>query len=154
MFVQVALKFARAVNHTEIARRVSKVQSLNNSFTDCLQRFMKEVEIWRDQQHPHVSRFLGIVDFGNQILSVSIWMENSDALKYINSTAEVIDRLRILRDVSSGMEYLHFRRVVHGDLRAANILIDANGDACVSDFGLSIVAQEVRNQHTFNLMCY
>lgn len=115
---------------------------------------MKEVEIWRDQQHPHVSRFLGIVDFGNQFLSVSIWMENSDALKYINSTAEVIDRLRILRDVSSGMEYLHFRRVVHGDLRAANILIDANGDACVSDFGLSIVAQEVRNQRTFNLMCY
>lgn len=113
---------------------------------------MKEVEIWRDLQHPHVSRFLGIVEFGSQILSVSIWMENSDALKYINSTVEVIDRLRILRDVSSGMEYLHFRKVVHGDLRAANILIDADGNACVSDFGLSIVAQEVRDLCTLSLI--
>lgn len=131
---------------------MSKIQSLNNQFADCLQRFMKEVEIWRDLQHPHVSRFLGIVEFGSQILSVSIWMENSDALKYINSTVEVIDRLRILRDVSSGMEYLHFRKVVHGDLRAANILIDADGNACVSDFGLSIVAQEVRDLCTLSLI--
>lgn len=131
---------------------MSKIQSLNNQFADCLQRFMKEVEIWRDLQHPHVLRFLGIVEFGSQILSVSIWMENSDALKYINSTVEVIDRLRILRDVSSGMEYLHFRKVVHGDLRAANILIDADGNACVSDFGLSIVAQKVRDLCTLSLI--
>ena len=107
---------------------------------------MKELEIWRDLQHPHVARLLGIVRFGTQILSVSVWMENHDALRYINSTVEIIDRLRILRDVSSGMEYLHFRKVVHGDLRAVNILIDAAGSACVSGFGLSVVVREVSEQ--------
>ena len=96
-----------------------------------------------------MARLLGTVTLETQIFSVSLWMENHDALRYINSTVEVIDRLRILRDVSSGMEYLHFRKVIHGDLRAVNVLIDAMGSACVSGFGLSVVVQEVRDLMLF-----
>lgn len=48
-------------------------------------------------------------------------MNNGDALTYINSTEEVIDRVRLLMDVQSGMEYLHRRNIVHGDLRAVRI---------------------------------
>ena len=73
-------------------------------------------------------------------------MENGDALKYIRDSEEVVYRLRILRDVASGMEYLHRRGVVHGDLRAVNILIDDKCGACVSDFGLSKIIEEVRDQ--------
>lgn len=45
-------------------------------------------------------------------------MENGDALFYINNTVQVIDRMGLLMDVQSGMEYLHLRNIVHGDLRA------------------------------------
>ncbi|THH08540.1 hypothetical protein EW145_g2641 [Phellinidium pouzarii] len=124
---KVALKFARAINHTVKARK----------------RFHKEVEIWRGLQHPHVSRLYGIVYFEGHIYSVSPWMENGSAFDYIISTEEVINRLAILGDVASGMEYLHKRGVVHGDLRAANILIGDDGRACVADFGLSKVIEEV-----------
>ncbi|KAH8108481.1 ras guanine nucleotide exchange factor domain-containing protein [Phellopilus nigrolimitatus] len=106
-------------------------------------RFHKEVEIWRDLQHPHVSRLYGIVYFEDHIYSVSAWMENGSALDYINSREEVINRLNILGDAASGMEYLHRRGVIHGDLRAANILIGNDGKACVADFGLSQVIEEV-----------
>ncbi|KAI5124038.1 hypothetical protein M0805_003867 [Coniferiporia weirii] len=124
---KVALKFARALNHTAKARK----------------RFHKEVEIWRDLQHPHISRLYGIVYFEEHIYSVSPWMENGSAFDFINSREDVINRLAILRDVASGMEYLHMRNVVHGDLRAANILIGDDGKACVSDFGLSKVIEQV-----------
>eukprot|EP00850_Spirogloea_muscicola_P022325 SM000288S10777 [mRNA] locus=s288:20804:22129:+ [translate_table: standard] len=54
------------------------------------------------------------------------------------------ERLRVLRDVALGLEYLHDsapHSVVHRDVKSANILLDADGRARVADFGLS------REQH-------
>jgi serine/threonine protein kinase len=47
--------------------------------------------------------------------------------------------LPILRDVSQGMRFLHLAdpQVIHGDLKAANILVDSRFRAKVADFGLS-----------------
>ena len=39
-----------------------------------------------------------------------------------------------------GLEYLHKVGIVHGDLHARNILIDENGQARLTDFGLSLLA--------------
>lgn len=70
-------------------------------------------------------------------------MDHGSALNYINSTDEVVNRVAMLGDVASGMEYLHGRNVVHGDLRAANVLIGEDGKACVSGLGLSHLIEEV-----------
>ena len=47
--------------------------------------------------------------------------------------------LPILRDVASGIRFLHASspRVLHGDLKARNILVDSKFRAKVTDFGLS-----------------
>jgi serine/threonine protein kinase len=47
--------------------------------------------------------------------------------------------LPMLRDVSQGMRFLHSADpvVIHGDLKAANILVDNKFRAKVADFGLS-----------------
>jgi len=42
-----------------------------------------------------------------------------------------------MTDVASGLHYLHDERIVHGDLRGANILIDDDLTAKLGDFGLS-----------------
>ncbi|KLO12025.1 kinase-like protein [Schizopora paradoxa] len=124
---KVALKLYRALNRTPTARK----------------RFEREVGLWRELQHPNICRLYGIVRLKDVIYSVSSWMENGDALSYINSTEQIIDRMGLLMDVQSGMEYLHTRNIVHGDLRAVNILIDDRGRACISDFGLSKVLEDV-----------
>jgi len=41
-------------------------------------------------------------------------------------------------EIAEGLHYLHSQRVVHGDLRGANILVDDNGHACLADFGLTV----------------
>lgn len=42
-----------------------------------------------------------------------------------------------LLDVSRGMLYLHLAKIVHGDLKARNVLINNQGRALVADFGLA-----------------
>lgn len=95
-------------------------------------------------------------------------MENRDAITYVSNYSQV-DRLKLCSEVASGMEYLHLHKVVHGDLRGvcfqndvrrpllihylnlqqANILISETGAACISDFGLSKVIEEVRCRGCF-----
>ncbi|KAG6877903.1 hypothetical protein C0992_009096 [Termitomyces sp. T32_za158] len=46
---------------------------------------------------------------------------------------------KVIRDVASGMQYLHENGVVHGDLKSLNILVTDSQRACLADFGLSYV---------------
>jgi len=50
---------------------------------------------------------------------------------------------RILQEVAQGMEYLHQNDTLHGDLKAANILVDDNYRCVISDFGQSEMKSEV-----------
>ncbi|KAF8968828.1 hypothetical protein BDZ97DRAFT_1654578 [Flammula alnicola] len=56
---------------------------------------------------------------------------------------KVADVYRILQDIARGMEYLHFRNVLHGDLKASNVLVDKNYRCVISDFGQSEMKSEV-----------
>ncbi|KAF7353978.1 Kinase-like protein [Mycena venus] len=74
--------------------------------------------IWSRLRHPNIVQFLGA---------------NTDFLK----KRPTFERLCILRDISLGLEYLHSRRICHGDLKAINVLADNSGHALLCDFGLA-----------------
>ncbi|KAG1718022.1 kinase-like domain-containing protein [Suillus lakei] len=75
---------------------------------------------------------------------VSPWMPNGTLTAYLTSNHNdltVLDRSRMLEDVSAGLRYLHSESVMHGDITGANILIDRRGHARLIDFGLSTIVQ-------------
>lgn len=54
-----------------------------------------------------------------------------------------IQRVRIALDIARGMKFLHNHRVLHRDLRSGNIVIDDQGRALVSDYGLDTYRKTV-----------
>lgn len=52
--------------------------------------------------------------------------------------------LKLAREVSAGMAYLHARGVVHRDVKPGNVLLDASWTAKIGDFGLAERESDLR----------
>ncbi|EIN08306.1 kinase-like protein, partial [Punctularia strigosozonata HHB-11173 SS5] len=105
----------------------------------------KEAFIWKQLDHPHVLPFRGLNGLAlrdeglAKLCMVSPWMENGNLKSFIGTHKNPDTKLRLALEIAEGVEYLHSRNVVHGDLRGCNVLIDADGHAKITDFGLSIM---------------
>ncbi|KAJ7760469.1 kinase-like domain-containing protein, partial [Mycena metata] len=97
---------------------------------------LDEVFIWRSFSHPNLHQFLGAAPFEQPAFVVSPFCANGNALDYLAKNRKA-DKMQILYDIGRGMEYLHGQNVVHGDLKARNVLINDEGRALVADFGLA-----------------
>ncbi|KAJ7831167.1 kinase-like domain-containing protein, partial [Mycena leptocephala] len=111
----------------------SDVQSILNKFS-------REALIWRQLAHPNVLPFFGVYYLDTRLCLVSPWMENGNIMKFleINKPATGIC-LSLILDVALGLYYLHQENVIHGDLKALNILVTPLGKACIADFGVSSI---------------
>ncbi|KAF9235338.1 kinase-like domain-containing protein [Melanogaster broomeanus] len=99
----------------------------------------RELGIWRRLEHDNIVPFLGIAyGFGRQECAslVSLWMPNGTLQKFL---AEQDDKLTVTRQLQL---VLHSFSLVHGDLNCNNVLLDANFNARIADFGYASLIGE------------
>ncbi|KAG6883382.1 hypothetical protein C0992_008854 [Termitomyces sp. T32_za158] len=70
-----------------------------------------------------------------------IWEEGHAGKREVVPTREG-DLFRFMLEIAQGMEYLHDNGVLHGDLKAANVLVDDDVRCVISDFGQSEMKSE------------
>ncbi|PPQ99915.1 hypothetical protein CVT24_009596 [Panaeolus cyanescens] len=129
---KVAIKAIRSMHFDETVKR----------------RFTREAkiwgEVWKRDHGKHIVPFYGFCDLDGPFpCMVSPWQENGDALKYVKLNDRRIDYLKFVTHICQGLEVLHNMGLVHGDLRAINILVDIQGNPLLSDFGLSKIMQDM-----------
>ena len=83
-----------------------------------------------------------VIEDKEEPLLVLEYMDHGSLYDILHNETMVIEgeiMLPILRDISQGMRFLHSAdpKVIHGDLKAQNILVDARFRAKVADFGLT-----------------
>jgi len=107
-------------------------------------RFLREIKIWRDvweqDKGNYILPFYGACHTdGPYPYMVSPWMKNGDALSYVKKYPDSVNRKFIIRHIAEGLRLLHTQNppIAHGDIKAANILIDDHGRPLLADFGLS-----------------
>ncbi|KZO98413.1 kinase-like protein [Calocera viscosa TUFC12733] len=98
----------------------------------------REIGAWSSLQHRHVLSLLGVASSPNkrELWLISPWMRNKNLREYLQDHPDA-DALHMLMGVGRGLSYVHSRRIVHGDLKANNILVDDDGEPQLMDFGLS-----------------
>jgi len=76
---------------------------------------------------------------------VSPWMKNGNSLDFCAKHPDV-HRMPIINGVADGLAHLHSQNVVHGDIKATNILISNDGAPLICDFGLAYVCDSTEDQ--------
>ncbi|KAJ7057695.1 kinase-like domain-containing protein [Mycena amicta] len=107
-----------------------------------LKEFYREALIWRQLSHPNLLPFLGayyLEGSRSRLCLVSPWMEKGNIVRYLKNNPVGVNRLSLVLDVALGLEHLHRLKLVHGDLKAINVLANSSGQAVLADFGLSSV---------------
>lgn len=111
--------------------------------------FVHEVEIWKKLYHPNVIELLGASSATGDPpwFLVSKYYARGSLVKYLKGLSDFeyakVDTLKMIHEISKGMTYLHKEGVLHGDLKAANILVDDDTRCVISDFGQSEMKSEV-----------
>ncbi|KAG8921485.1 hypothetical protein FRC01_000228 [Tulasnella sp. 417] len=105
-------------------------------------RLARELKVWAKAKHPNVLELLGYYLSPNygRAQFISPFMPNGNIIDYIKRTQAGADvRLGFVRDITSGMAYLHScdPPICHGDLKPANVLINDEPGAVLCDFGLA-----------------
>ncbi|EQC29512.1 TKL protein kinase [Saprolegnia diclina VS20] len=126
--------------------------------SDGVRDFMDEIRLCAQLDHPHIVRFIGVSWSTLKDLSAVLeFMPNGDlatlvrakdddsqrssaALKLVwpaQTSVKTYSKVQVLSDVIAGLSYLHDLHVIHRDLKAKNVLLGAQFEAKLSDFGTS-----------------
>ncbi|MBO5821112.1 MAG: serine/threonine-protein kinase [Alistipes sp.] len=104
------------------------------------QEFKKEFQISFELNHSNLlhANYLGVNADDKRPYLVMPFCPNGSVSSHIGSMSEA-DLWRFIRDVASGLAYLHSKNppIIHQDIKPDNILILRNGDFVITDFGIS-----------------
>src|SRR5262245_10356959 len=105
------------------------------------ERFQREARLIARLEHPHL---LPLYDFDSEHEPPYIVMRylEGGTLKQIQEQGGVPreESLLILHQVAGALDYAHRQGVVHRDLKPSNVMIDREGNAFVTDFGIARVS--------------
>ncbi|XP_057505652.1 L-type lectin-domain containing receptor kinase V.9-like [Actinidia eriantha] len=120
------------------------VKRVSHDSRQGMREFVAEIATIGRLRHPNLVRLLGYCRRKQELLLVYDFMPNGSLEKYLygqlKGTLNWKQRFKIIRDVASGLFYLHHQWVqviIHRDIKASNILIDKEFNGRLGDFGLA-----------------
>lgn len=113
---------------------------------DAVARFHREVRVARQVSHRNVCRVYDIGELdGRHFISMEyIKGEELSSLLRRIGRLPADKALQIARQICAGLAAAHDSGILHRDLKPANVMIDADGNARITDFGLAGLVEEFR----------
>ncbi|KAM1148601.1 hypothetical protein ACFX2B_028984 [Malus domestica] len=139
----------------EVAIKRGNTSTKTKKFQEKESAFDSELALLSRLHHKHLVKLVGSCEVNDERLLVYEYMSNGSLHDHLHGKNNVQEnscivnswkmRIKIALDAARGIEYLHnyaVPTIIHRDIKSSNILLDANWNARVSDFGLSLLGPE------------
>ena len=107
------------------------------------QRFLKEIQVTANLQHPHI---LALYDSGTAdgALFYVMPLVRGESLRDRLTREKLLpvdETIRIVRQVAGALDFAHRQGIIHRDIKPENILLH-DGEALLADFGIALALTE------------
>jgi serine/threonine protein kinase len=114
-----------------------------------LQRFEREVSIVAQLEHRNIVPVYDHGEFEGQPYIVMRFMRTGSVDQLLENGPLHMDKiLKVITQIAPALDYAHSKNVLHRDLKPSNVLLDDNGDAYLTDFGIARVVGIVPSGQT------
>ena len=114
------------------ARRVAVKLAHDADGADALRR---EIQVLRGVRHPHVIGVIEATATGDPWLVMPLAATSLEDAVAMHGAFDVDEVLGVIVAIASALQAVHRHRLVHADVKPANILLEADGRPVLADFG-------------------
>jgi len=109
------------------------------STPELAERFRREIQLLGTLNHPHIAALHNAFYFDGQLIMI-MELVNGDTLRARTARMRipVPEVMQYARQILSALDYAHARGVIHRDIKPSNIMITAENDVKLVDFGIAI----------------
>jgi serine/threonine-protein kinase len=116
---------------------------------EVVRRFQSEAKSAAKLRHSHIVQIHEVGQLHGQDFFTMEYIEGESlAQRLIGRRLDIPAAVQIVAAIARAVDYLHKQGIVHRDLKPSNILLDADGDPFLTDFGLAKVFLRTDDQQT------
>jgi serine/threonine protein kinase len=124
------------ITRTDVAIKIVDKRRLDS---ENLTKVYREIEVLKKIRHPHIIKLYQVMETTNMLYLVTEYAPQGEIFDLIakNGRLPENDAREKFWQIISAVDYLHNLGIVHRDLKAENLLLDANLNIKLADFGFS-----------------
>ncbi|XP_076014712.1 MAP/microtubule affinity-regulating kinase 4 isoform X1 [Genypterus blacodes] len=131
------VKLARHIlTGREVAIKIIDKTQLNPT---SLQKLFREVRIMKSLNHPNIVQLFEVIETEKTLYLIMEYASGGEVFDYLVSHGRMKEKeaRAKFRQIVSAVNYCHRKNIVHRDLKAENLLLDADSNIKIADFGFS-----------------
>ncbi|KAF3852634.1 hypothetical protein F7725_005989 [Dissostichus mawsoni] len=123
-------------NFAKVAIKIIDKTQLNPT---SLQKLFREVSVMKILNHPNIVKLFEVIETEKTLYLVMEYASGGEVFDYLVAHGRMKEKeaRAKFRQIVSAVEYCHQKRIVHRDLKAENLLLDADMNIKIADFGFS-----------------
>ena len=119
-----------------------------------MEQIKREISVMRLVRHPNIVELKEVMATKTKIFFVMEYVRGGELFaKVANGKLNENQSRKYFQQLISAVDFCHSRGVFHRDLKPENLLLDENEDLKVSDFGLSALPEQFRNDGLLHTQC-
>lgn len=111
----------------------------DNRKKSMIEALKREISLLRELRHPNIVQYLGCSSSPEHLNIFLEYVPGGSVQTMLNSYGALGEPLvrSFVRQILTGLSYLHNQDIIHRDIKGANVLVDNKGTIKISDFGIS-----------------